>query len=128
VIIVDSIGWIAYFKGDLLATSYRPYIKQQQDLLCPSIIVYEVVKKIELDSGRQAAGRAGAQLSKSSIIPLDESLAEAAARVSVAHQLPMADAIIYTTAVVYQATLVTSDAHLQGLPGVHFITHPVSRN
>jgi len=128
VFIVDSVGWVAYFKGDLLAMSYRPYIKQQQDLLCPSIIVYEVVKKIELDNGRQAAGRVGAQLSKACIIPLDESLAEAAARLSIAHQLPMADAIIYTTAVTYNATLVTSDAHLQGLPGVHFISHPASGN
>jgi len=128
VVIVDSVGWLAYFKGDLLAASYRPYIQQQQDLICPTIIIYEVMKKVESDLGRQIAARAVAQLLNTSIIPLDASLAAAAARMSITHKLPMADAIIYATAVIHKATLVTSDAHLQGLSGVHFISHPASRN
>jgi len=36
----------------------------------------------------------------------------------------LADAIIYATAQLQGATLVTSDTHLDGLPGVTIIPHP----
>jgi len=121
--IVDSVGWLAFFKGEMLAAQYRPYLRQA-DLLCPTIIVYEVCRRIELDAGRQAAATVAAQLLKTRVIPLDEALATAAARVGLAHRLAMADAIIYTTALTFQATLVTSDAHFQGLPLVTY--HPLS--
>jgi len=45
-------------------------------------------------------------------------LAASVARVSLASNLPMADAIIYVTARAHQAQLITSDAHFTGLPGV----------
>jgi predicted nucleic acid-binding protein len=122
--IVDSVGWLAFFTGDALAAQYRPYLLRQTDLICPTIIVYEVCKRMELYTGRQAAAIAAAQLLKTRVIPLDEALATAAARVSLAHHLAMADAIIYTTALVHQATLITSDAHFQELPSVTYLPHP----
>jgi predicted nucleic acid-binding protein len=124
VIVVDSVGWLAYFTGDPLAAAYRAYLHALDDLLTPSIIIYEVTKKIELQIDRQAAGLAAAQLLKTRMIPLDEALATAAARTSIAYKLPMADAIIYTTAQVHHARLITSDVHLKDLPGVEFIPHP----
>lgn len=126
--IVDSVGWLAYFKGDVLAQSFRPYLRNLAELICPTIIIYEVTKRLELDVSRQAAAQAAAQLLKTRVITLDDALATAAARISITHRLPMADAIIYTTAVVYRATVITSDAHLRNLPGVHFIAHPASMN
>jgi len=74
--IVDSVGWLAFFKGEALAAQYRPYLRQA-DLLCPTIIVYEVCGRIELDAGRQAAATVAAQLLKTRVIPLDEALATA---------------------------------------------------
>lgn len=53
-----------------------------------------------------------------------EALATAAARISNQHKLAMGDAIVYTTTLIYDATLITSDAHLQGLPSVRYIQHP----
>ena len=47
-------------------------------------------------------------------------LALAAANVSAAHKLPMADSIIYATAQAFNATLWTQDADFDGLPGVRF--------
>jgi predicted nucleic acid-binding protein len=44
----------------------------------------------------------------------------AAARVGIAHELGMADAIVYATALTFRAELVTSDAHFVGLPGVRY--------
>lgn len=122
--IVDSVGWLAFFTGDALAAQYRPYLLQQTDLLCPAIVVYEVCKRMELHAGRQAAAIAAAQLLKTRVIPLDEALATAAARVSLTHHLAMADAVIYTTALIHHATLITSDAHFKGLGSVVYLPHP----
>lgn len=123
-IIVDSVGWLAFFTGDALAAQYRPYLLQHTDLLCPTIIVYEVCKRMEQSAGRQAAAIAAAQLLKTRVISLNDALATAAARISITHRLAMADAIIYTTALVYDASLITSDAHFQGLPSVTYLPHP----
>jgi PIN domain nuclease of toxin-antitoxin system len=43
------------------------------------------------------------------------------ADLSAAHKLPMADAIIYATALQEYADLLTCDAHFEGLPGVVYV-------
>jgi predicted nucleic acid-binding protein len=48
-------------------------------------------------------------------------LAIEAARLSLQHKLPTADAIIYATALMHGATLYTFDAHFKGLAGVEFL-------
>jgi predicted nucleic acid-binding protein len=121
--IVDSVGWLAFFKGEALARQYRPYLLRRADLLCPTVVLYEVCRRMEADAGRQAAATAAAQLLKAQVVPLDPALATAAARVGLAHHLAAADAIIYATAVAFQAELVTSDTHLQGLPLVTYYRH-----
>jgi len=125
-IIVDSVGWLAFFKGEPLAERYRPYLLRQDELLCPTIIVYEVCRRVELDAGRQAAAVAAAQMLKTRVVPLDEALATAAARVGIAHGLGMADAIIYATGLTFGAELITSDEHLRGLAGVRYCAHTTS--
>jgi predicted nucleic acid-binding protein len=119
--LVDSVGWIAYFKGDALARGYREHILRQSDIICPTIIIYEVSKKIETQISRQAAAMAVAQMTKNETIPLDQSIAVCAARVSIEHKLAMADAIVYATALLNQAALLTSDAHFRNLPYVELI-------
>jgi predicted nucleic acid-binding protein len=119
--VIDSVGWIAYFMGDSLAGYYREHILRQSEVVCPSIIVYEVCKKIEQQINRLAAAMAVAQLAKTNVVPLNQSIATSAARVSIAYRLSMADAIIYTTALLAGATLVTSDAHFEILSQVEFI-------
>ena len=122
--LIDTGGWLAFFAGAPLSEQYKRYLQGPDTVLCPTIVLYEVTKKIELTNGRQAAAEAAAQLQKMTVVPLDEALATAAARSSIQYKLPMADAIIYTTALVYGATLVTSDAHYQALPSVIYLPHP----
>jgi len=122
--IIDSVGWIAYFKRAELASHYRDYILDSDNVMTPSIIVYEVFKHILAAMDEEAAKLAIATLVNTEIVPLSEALAAYAARVGLAHKLPMADAIIYATALSAGATLVTSDTHFQGLPLVEFIPRP----
>ena len=55
------------------------------------------------------------------VVDLTDTLALAAASLSIDYKLPMADAIIYATAQAHQAELITSDAHFSGLAGVTLI-------
>lgn len=119
--LIDSSGWVEYFSKGPLASAYRPYLNAPEDLITPAIVLYEVVKKVLIEEGEQSAAEAAAYIRKTQVIPLDDALAISAAKVSVKHKLPMADAIIYATAQSLGATLITSDEHFQGLPGVEYI-------
>ena len=119
--VIDSSGWVEYFSKGPLASVYRPYIISADELVTPAIILYEVVKKALIQDGERSAAEAAAYIRKTQIIPLDDALAISAAKVSVKHKLPMADAIIYATAQSVGAILVTSDEHFEILPGVEYI-------
>ena len=60
-------------------------------------------------------------MGKTQIRPLTETIALTAADVSLAHHVAMADAIVYATAMVEGATVVTSDADLAPLPNVRYL-------
>ncbi|RJP80026.1 MAG: hypothetical protein C4522_08575 [Desulfobacteraceae bacterium] len=42
--IVDSCGWLEWFTDGDLADQYKPYLSDQDNLLIPAIILYEVYK------------------------------------------------------------------------------------
>ena len=62
-----------------------------------------------------------AQMTRTSILPLDEGGALSAADIGLKKDLAMADAIIYSAAKTHKAELVTSDQHLKDLESVTFI-------
>lgn len=122
--LVDSVGWLAFFMNDMLADSYEPYLITPDTLIASALNVYEVCRRVEHAAGRKAAAEVVAQMQKAMIIPVDDQIATTAASLSIAHHLAMADAIIYATAQLQHATLITSDAHFTNLPDVTFIPHP----
>jgi predicted nucleic acid-binding protein len=117
---VDSSGWVEYLGNGPKADSFAKYLENPETLLLPTIVVYEVYKKMLREQSQTLAERflSNAFDFQEREIPLDVSLAASAARVSLNANLPMADAIIYATAQEHQAQLITSDAHFKGLPGV----------
>jgi toxin FitB len=60
-------------------------------------------------------------MNRTSVIPLHESIAFLAADLSLKYSLPMADAIVYATAVEEKCRVVTSDMHFKGLDNVVLI-------
>jgi predicted nucleic acid-binding protein len=121
--LIDSYGWIEYFTDGPLAEKYAPYVlsANEKNTVTPSIILYEVYKKLKKEKGEEVALEAYAQIMRTQLIPLDQDSALRAADISLAHGLAMADAIIYSTANQYSAELVTSDPHLKGFHGTRFI-------
>jgi predicted nucleic acid-binding protein len=115
--LVDSSGWIEFLGDGPLADRFAPYFEREERLIVPAIVLYEVYKKLLSERGSTAADRFLSAALRACVVPIDERLALLAARISLDHRLAMADAMIYATAQVVGAQLITSDAHFQGLPG-----------
>jgi len=121
--LVDSCGWLAYFKGGSQGAAFAPYITSG-DHLVPTIVLYEVYRVLKRDAGGAQADAGAALLRGHRLVDLDHGLALAAAEVGLEHRLATADAIVYATARLFDATLVTGDDHFAGLPGVEYIPAP----
>lgn len=124
-ILVDSSGWIEFFTGGENASRYGSYLDDTAQLVTPTIVLYEVYKLVRRERTEEEALLAAAQIQKTRLVPLSDSLALTAADVSLEFRLAMADSIVYATARAEDAELVTSDGDLRGLPGVTFV--PKSR-
>lgn len=120
-VLVDSSGWVEFLGDGPRAEKFAPYFEREERLLVPTIVLYEVYKKLLSAQGSTAADRFLSAALRAHVVPLDERLALLAARVSLDRRLAMADAIIYATAQAAGAHLVTSDTHFQGLPGATVI-------
>lgn len=124
--IVDTSGWLEYFADSPLAGNYATAIENTDELLVPSIVLYEVFKKIALAYDENKAFQAIAQLKQGQVLDVDEAIALYAGKISIEKHLPMADALIYATAVLHHATIFTQDAHFEGLPQVKYFAKNLS--
>jgi len=120
---VDSSGWVEYMGNGTKAERFAPYLESSDNLLLPSIVVYEVYKKLLREAGNNLAEIFLSQAYgfRDRLIALDLELSLLAAKMSVETHLPMADAIIYATAQHHRARLITSDSHFASLPGVTLV-------
>ena len=117
-ILIDSSGWLEHITEDAKADLYLPYFSGDKILLVPTIVLYEVRKILLRKHSQTIADIFVSEALRQVVLPLDEQIALDAASVSLKHQLAMADAMVYTTALRQKATLIASDDHFQGLSGV----------
>jgi toxin FitB len=118
---MDSSGWIEFFTGGPLAERYAAYLTPRHNTITPTIVLYEVYKKIKREKGEETALLFTGRLSATHVVQLTKSIAYLAADFSIRHGLAMADAIVYATAKDQEADVVTGDADLKDLPGVLYI-------
>lgn len=122
--LIDSSGWLEFFTGGPLVGDYAHHLKELEQVVTPTIVLYEVYKVIKRQRSEEEALAAAAQMGKTRLVPLTDSIALTAADVSLGHQLAMADAIVYATALTENAKLITSDADLSALPNVVYLRKP----
>jgi len=120
-VLVDSSGWLEYITSDLKADLFAPYLEGERPVLVPAIVLYEVRKILLQRQPKTIADLFVSEALRRTVVPVDQEIALSAAVISVQHELPMADALIYATAEINGAELVTSDAHFKGLPRVTFL-------
>lgn len=118
--VVDSSGWIEYFTDAAGASFFAPAIEDIKTLVVPTIVLNEVLRKTLRDSGDDGARTVLMALRQGRLVPLDEEIAESAARIGLALRLPLADAIVLATARREKATLWTRDADFEGMQGVRY--------
>ncbi|MEK9159519.1 MAG: type II toxin-antitoxin system VapC family toxin [Patescibacteria group bacterium] len=118
--IVDSSGWLEYFADTERADLFSEAIEDIDNLLVPTINIYEVFKKVMKERGQTAAVTAMEQMQLGKVLELDEWTAVLGSKISLGESLGMADSIIYATALLYGATLWTQDADFKDLPNVNY--------
>jgi predicted nucleic acid-binding protein len=119
--LVDSSGWIEFFTEGPLAKEYANHLKDPARIVTPTVILYEVYKKIKRERTEEEAIAAVSLMNRTKVVNLTESTALLAADLSIRHSLPMADAIVYATALEADCNVITSDAHFKELDGVVFV-------
>ena len=118
--VVDSSAWLEYFADGPNAEDFAAAIEHTESLVVPTVAVYEVYERVLQQRNEPAALQALGVMLQGHVVDLTTNLALSAARISVSHALPMADALILATATVYRATLWTQDADFEGFDGVEY--------
>jgi predicted nucleic acid-binding protein len=118
--IVDSSGWLAYFADEPNARHFLTPLKDTASLLVPTVTIYEVFKVVLRESSENEALQAAVAMRKGKVVDLTSSLAIAASKLSLAHNLPMADSIILATAKEFGATIWTQDSDFRDMGNVKY--------
>lgn len=120
-VLVDTSAWIEWLTGSATGEKLNSQMPEQSDWLVPTMVQLELAKWLTREMGEDKADQVIAFTQVCQVIPLDTDIALAAAEPCRTHKLATADAIIFATARLRSANLLTCDAHFEGLPGVTLI-------
>jgi predicted nucleic acid-binding protein len=109
--VVDSSCWLEYFSGSAVGESVAEALEDPDNLIVPSITIYEVFKKLLVETDEDRALLAVAHMKQGQVIDLDSDLSIYSAKVGKDFKLAMADSIIYATTLEYSCKLWTQDKH-----------------
>ena len=126
--IVDSSGWLEYFSGGANAEHFLTPLQESASLIVPTITLYEVFKVVLREAGENEALQAIAAMQKGTVVDLTASVAMNVAKLSMQHNLPMADSIILATAISYNCVIWTQDSDFKNIQGVKFFPKNAKAN
>ena len=118
--IVDSSAWLEYFADGPNADLFSAPLQDIDNLLVPSICIYEVLKTVLRQRGEDAALQAAALMRQGTTVDFTAGLALQAAKISLDFKMPMADSIILATAREHEAIVWTQDQDFKGIEGVKY--------
>jgi len=118
--IVDSSGWLAYFADEPNGKHFLTPLNDTASLVVPTVTIYEVFKVALRESSENEALQAAIAMRKGTVVDLTASLAIAASKLSLEHNLPMADSIILATAKEFDATIWTQDSDFMNIGDVKY--------
>ena len=123
--VVDSSGWIEYLTNSVRADLFAMAIEQRDQLLVPTISLFEVHKILSRSLSADLVDRCLDVMRLGRVLDLTDARAIAASKAARAHKLALADAAMYTTAQEHGATFWTQDVDYDGLPGVRYFAKPI---
>ena len=120
--IVDSSCWLEYFSDSEVGNLVSGAIEDLSSLVVPSITIYEVFRKLLLEKNEDGALLAAAHMKQGRVVNLDSDISIFSAKIGRENGLPMADSIIYATALKYNCILWTQDKHFKDLKNIRYFT------
>jgi toxin FitB len=118
--IVDSSCWLEYLAGSKIGDLVSSAVEDMESLIVPSITLYEVFKKLLVEKDEDSALLAVAHMKQGTVVDLDSDLSIYSAKIGRDKKLPLADSIIYATAMKYDCLLWTQDKHFKDLESVRY--------
>ena len=118
--LVDSSGWLEFFADGPNASFFATPLKDVDELVVPTISIYEVFKSFLRQRDESAGLQAVALMKQGQVIDLTINISMKAAKLSLDHKIPMADSIILATAKEFDATLWTQDSGFKNIKGVKY--------
>ena len=118
--VVDSSAWLEYFAEGGNANFFAAAIENVEELIVPSISLYEVFKRVKQQRTESEALQVIAVMRQGQVANLDGKIALDAARISIELKLPMADSVMLATAREYSANFWTQDSHFEGISEVRY--------
>jgi len=118
--VVDSCGWLEHLIGGSNAQFFEPILLDQDQLLIPLLVIYEVCRRVLQFGAPGTADKVFRSMSALRVVTLDADGAYMAAQSAIRYKLHMADALIWQTAQAHGSILYTQDAALAHLPDVKY--------
>ena len=118
--VVDSCGWLEHLIGGSNAQFFEPILLDQDQLLIPQLVIYEVCRRVLQFGAPGTADKVFRSMSALRVVTLDADGAYMAAQSAIRYKLHMADALIWQTAQAHGAIFYTQDAALAHLPDVKY--------
>jgi toxin FitB len=122
--LVDSSGWIEFFRAGANGSVFKPVIEGRYQLLVPTIALFEVHKVLSRNLPTNLVTQCLDVMRLGRVLDLTDQRAIAASTISVRHRLAMADAAMYSMAREFEATFWTQDVDYKGLDGVRYFPKP----
>lgn len=118
--VVDSSAWLEYLADAPGADHFAAALEDTDNLIVPTICIYEVFKAVLQQRGEDAALETVALMKQGTTINLTDDLALQAAKISHEYKIPMADSIILATARAHEAVLWTQDKDFKDIENVKY--------
>ena len=118
--IIDSSCWLEYLMNTEIGKDIASIIENPSELIVPTIILYEVYKKLSAEKDEKYAQDVVSYMQTGIVVELNTSISLSAADISRKYRLAMADSIIYATSIHYSATIYSCDKHFKDFPNVRY--------
>jgi predicted nucleic acid-binding protein len=119
--LVDSSGWLEYLADGPNAAFFEEPLLATDQLIVPTLCLYEVFKVVLRERGEDDAIQAAALMEQGRSVELTGPIALSAARLSLDLKIPMPDSIIAATGELLEAAIWTQDEDFKDIKNVKYI-------
>lgn len=126
-ICLDTSGWIEIAHDGANGKQFAEALTTVGPIIVSTISLYEIARYTRRVADDATTRAILEFVEQHTVTPVTREVAALAASLGSRHQLAMADALIYATALYCKATLWTQDADFEGLPRVRLFSKIIGK-